>query len=245
MNELNVDNYKDADILKRIQTIDYVNYEIPSGIALSENEVKIIEKVPKFQKFMAKADKFVNDGDRTVFQSFFFYDPCYIAMEDDSIIKKTCVKLEQKAKIMFFIGSKMSQMEQIYIAVDAQDNDKTIYNSDSLRAKNFKMIEGFYDNCIKFYLSLIMDYYYDCYDFKLTGVDINICAVRSAELVITLMNKFKSDFEKQYAPDKTLNDVKDEMMPDPMKKPKKQIKPKKTKKPKAEKIIYVKEEEKK
>ncbi len=255
MNEFEVHNQSDEKILNRIKNIDWHSFYLQYGQVISKDDIDRIGRIYKFRKFKdshiigtyKKPDgtvvNILNDlygvKDVTSFEvktAFYFYDPSFTTFNVDakdatktSILYKSNIALEQEAKGIFYVNQRCKDLKMIFDAVDNQAGDVDIDKSRSLRAKKYKMIESFYDDACKLFLTLIMDYIYDCSNMELNGEDIQDQAVIVGRLVLNLMNKYDEDLKGKIGGDNIYNEIKEEI-PNPVEKKEKTVKKKSTKK---------------
>lgn len=71
-----------------------------------------------------------------------------------------------------------------------------------------------------------MDYIYDCHTFVLTGTDFTDAALMAADLTLTLIDKFESNFMKEFGGNAIYNQNPN-AIPNPVKKERKKPKTKK------------------
>lgn len=260
MNEFEVHNQSDEKILNRIKNIDWHSFYLQFGQIITFKDIRRIEQIYKFRNFYNsnilgyytdEATKVKTPIYNNLYSfnivgayfkietGFYFYDPSFITFDEDSILRISNIALEQEAKGIFYVNQRCKDLKMIFDTVDNQTGDVDIDQSRSLRAKKYKMIESFYDDACKLFLTLIMDYIYDCSNMELNGEDIQDEAVKAGRLVLTLMNKFDEDLKGKIGGDNIYENIKEEI-PDPVEK-KKSTKKKSTKKKttKKEKVLNI------
>ena len=237
MNEFEVHYHSDEHILSRVKNIDWLQFYFNYDETITKVEIDLIRNIWKYRNFsdiiplgplkhelMKKGDA----GSYIVKIPFYFYDAAFSSFQD-GICKKKSVMLEQELKGIFYVGQRLKDLSLIFNTTDNQheDVDIKIESSKKLRALKYRMVECFYDDVIRMYLTMIMDFIYDCQTFTLNGEDIQDESLKIAKMILMIMNKFDSDMKQQYGGDELYNKITTEI-PNPVKKEKKKKKKKKS-----------------
>ncbi len=245
MNEINLQGYTENDIIDNIKKIDWNNYKLPAGSIIEKEEINLVKNITKFKYFDRlpvnnPAYFAIVDGKLKLKMSLFLYDPIMEAMQDaniQSVLCENATKLKQKYEEVFFVKSRIIDLEQIFDAIDNQEGDISVYESKTLRAKKLKMLENFFDDVGRFFLSIMMDFLYDCHNMRFLGIPETEAALKAARPVFKLISDFEADFKREYIGDKVYKEI-DEEIPDPTQTKKTYKKPS-SKKPKTKKPIKV------
>lgn len=230
MNEFEIHFHSDEHILNRVKNIDWLQFYFNFGEKISKAEITLISNIWKYKNF-AKISAGPDDHDLlkvgdagayVVKIPFYFYDSAFSSFDNGTIGKKISVMLEQELKGVFYVGQRLKDMSLIFDTIDNQKGDKDIKieTSKKLRALKYRMVECFYEDVIRMYLTMIMDFIYDCQSFTLNGNDIQDEALKIAKMILMIMNKFDSDMKQQYGGDELYNKITSEI-PNPVKSEKK------------------------
>ena len=237
MNEFEVHYHSDEHILERVKNIDWLQFYIEFGKTIAEADIVMIKNIWKFRNF-ASLSKNAEDhqliklvGKNYVVKiPFYFYDAAFSSYANGSEFKKISILLEQEVKGIFYVGQRLKDLSLIFDTIDNQEAKEkiNINSSKKLRALKYRMVECFYDDVIRMYLTLLMDFIYDCQTLTLNGEDIQDESYKLAKMILSVMNKFDSDMKQQYGGDELYDKIKTEI-PNPIKKEKKKSTKKKTK----------------
>lgn len=236
MNEFEIHQHTNEQILNRVKNIDWYRFYIGQGSkkilkADFENIIKLnkFKNLKNLQKEGHALLSKEEDAAITVKIPFYFYDPVCILLTDNGELKIKAQMLEQEIKGVFYVTQRLKDLKLIFDAVDNQNVDKNIEDSKSLRALKFKMIESFYDDACKLFLTLIMDFIYDCSKLDLNGEDIQDESLKIARYILNLMDGFDADLKAKIGGDAIYDKIETEHIPDPTKKTTKEKKPRKKK----------------
>ena len=214
MAELYLFKHSDEEILKRVENINWTQYLL-SKTHLTKNNLEAIAYSTKFKRIkegLKKMGALSNAEDCT--RPILIYDNVYSAMdEDDEEVKNfiyNCVDLDERMKEIFFIRETLLNINNWFEFID-NDNPKhfilgdkivelpnlDIVNSKGLRSFKYKLIESFYNDLVKFFLNLVMDYYYCTYDFTFTGLTIEQAAFNAAKIVLPAKKIYEQQLMKE------------------------------------------------
>lgn len=197
MNEFNIHKeYNNKEkYLQRLSNFDWINYMLPHEVTKAQ-----IDEISKIRKFHGLYDKLNLNGmihaNRTI-QPIFLYSSDHELINSDPF-KKTCIKLEMRIREIFSIDSILIDINTFFDLIDNEDGTKNIYKSNNLRAIRYQICANFYNDLIKFFLNLVIDYYYNIETMRISFYTLEECAMKAAEIVLYTKEQFERMIQKDF-----------------------------------------------
>lgn len=203
MNEFKLhDENNKTKFLQRLANVDWVNYMLPQGSTKGD-----IDAIAKIWKFWDLYNKLINPGknplknhikaDGTLKIPLFLYDSSY-ELTTSERFRKTCIKLELRMREVFSIDSVLIDINTFFNLIDNEEGLKDIYSNKNLRATRFQMCEKFYDDLIKFFLNLMVDFYYNVNTMEISFYTLEECSLKAAEIILFTKEQFEKGIQKDF-----------------------------------------------
>lgn len=232
MAELYLFKHTDEEILKRVENINWWEFLIPKEKLLQANLISLRDYT-KFKKIFDGLTRMGANEANNSTRPLLIYDGGYTSITKNDNIKDfyyNCVNLDERMKEIFFIRETLLNINNWFSFIDndgpkkiilggviVELPDLDILKSKGLRAFKYKMIESFYNDLVKFFLNLVMDYYYCPYDFYFSGLTIEQAALNAARIILPAKKIYEQQLMKEWGGDAIIDKLENELSTKPEK----------------------------